>query len=65
MCILVVPNIHTLILEFLISNVNFEKAVLGLFLIYLTRHKIDSLNLTQKDEWSIKGLVVDLSILFL
>ena len=53
-------------LEFLISNNNFEEALLGFFpyRAYVS-HKNDSPNLTQKVEWPIKGLVVSLSILLL
>ena len=58
------PYFLSICLEFLISNINVEKAVLGPFLIDRMCHKIDSPNLTQK-LWSIKGLVGDLSILFL
>ena len=51
-------------MSFFISNINFEKALLGFFLIDRMCHIIESPNLTQKVLRSIKGLVIDLSILF-
>ena len=59
------PYLLVISLEFLISNINFEKPLLVFFLIDDMCHKTDNPILKQKIEWSIKRLVVDLYLISL
>ena len=62
---LICPNLWLLVLSFSIRISILKQLFKGFFLIERMCQKMDSQKLTQKVWWSIKGLVVDLSILFL